>query len=181
METTQENSIHGIVAEFSNSNTLKAAARKVRDSGYKKTDAYTPFPLEGLSESLGVRDKWVPFIMLMAGFVGAVSGYTLALWAMGIAIPLNIAGKPTNSWPLYIPPTFEMTVLTSAIVGVVSMFMLNGLPMPYHPVFNTPNFDRASTDRFFLSIEAEDALFDEEGTMAFMNTLGADNVSVVEK
>jgi hypothetical protein len=91
METTEASSIHGIVAEFSNSNTLKAAARKVRDSGYKKTDAYTPFPLEGLSESLGVRDKWVPFIMLMAGFVGSVSGYTLSLWAMGIAIPLNIA------------------------------------------------------------------------------------------
>ena len=100
METQHSDSIYGIVAEFTSSETLKAASRRVRDSGYKKTDAYTPFPLEGLSEALGVRDKWVPFIMLMAGFVGAVSGYTLALWAMGIAIPLNIAGKPTNSWPL---------------------------------------------------------------------------------
>jgi len=181
METIQTDTIHGITAEFADSEVLKAAARKVRDSGYKKTDAYTPFPLEGLAESLGVRDKWVPFIMLMAGFVGAVSGYTLALWAMGIAIPLNIAGKPTNSWPLYIPPTFEMTVLTSALVGVISMFILNGLPMPYHPMFNAENFNRASTDRFFLTIEAEDALFDREGTLAFMNTLGADNVSVVEK
>jgi hypothetical protein len=181
METQQSNSIYGIVAEFTSSEALKAASRKVRDSGYKKTDAYTPFPLEGLSEALGVRDKWVPFIMLMAGFVGSVSGYTLALWAMGISLPLNIAGKPTNSWPLFIPPTFEMTVLTSAIVGVVSMLALNGLPMPYHSVFNTPNFNRASTDRFFLSIEAEDALFDQEQTLAFMQTLGADNVSVVEK
>lgn len=181
METIQADSIHGIVAEFSDSNKLKAAARKVRDSGYKKTDAYTPFPLEGLSESLGVRDKWVPFIMLMAGCAGCVMGYTLALWAMGIALPLNIGGKPTNSWPLFIPPTFELTVLTSALVGVASMFILNGLPMPYHPIFNTPNFDRASTDLYFLSIEAEDLLFDQDATMAFMNTLGADNVSVVQK
>ncbi|MEO6908688.1 MAG: DUF3341 domain-containing protein [Abditibacteriaceae bacterium] len=181
METIQADTIHGITAEFTNSEILKAAARKVRDSGYKKTDAYTPFPLEGLAESLGVRDKWVPFIMLMAGFIGAVSGYTLAVWAMGISLPLNIAGKPTNSWPLFIPPTFEMTILTSAIVGVVSMFILNGLPMPYHPMFNAQNFDRASTDRFFLTIEAEDALFDKDGTWAFMNTLGADNVSMVEK
>lgn len=181
METQQDNQIYGIVAEFASSEKLKAASRKVRDSGYKKTDAFTPFPLEGLTEALGIRDKWVPFIMLMAGFIGAVGGYTLAFWAMGIALPLNIAGKPTNSWPLFIPPTFEMTVLTSAIVGVVSMFILNGLPMPYHSVFNTPNFDRASTDRFFLSIEAEDNLFDADQTLVFMQTLDADNVSVVEK
>lgn len=181
METKKDNSIYGIVAEFNSSEVLKNACRKVRDSGYKKTDAFTPFPLEGLNEALGARDKWIPFIMLMAGFVGAVSGYTLAFWAMGISLPLNIAGKPTNSWPLFIPPTFEMTVLTSALVGVISMLILNGLPMPYHSMFNTPNFDRASTDRYFLTIEAEDALFDAEGTLEFMNTLGADNVSVVER
>jgi hypothetical protein len=181
MQTIQDNSIYGIVAEFSSSEVLKNACRKVRDSGYKRTDAFTPFPLEGLNEALGAREKWMPFIMLMAGFVGAVSGYTLAFWAMGISLPLNIAGKPTNSWPLFIPPTFEMTVLTSALVGVVSMLILNGLPMPYHSMFNTPNFDRASTDRYFLTIEAEDALFDEKGTLEFMNTLGADNVSVVER
>lgn len=181
METTQQKSIYGIVAEFSSSEVLKAACRKVRDSGYKKTDAFTPFPLEGLNEALGARDKWVPFIMLMAAFIGAVGGFTLAFWAMGISLPINIGGKPTNSWPLFIPPTFEMTILTSALVGVASMFILNGLPSPYHPMFNTPNFDRASTDRYFLTIEAEDRLFDEEGTLEFMKTLDADNVSVVEK
>ena len=181
METKQENSTYGIVAEFTSSEVLKAACRKVRDSGYNKTDAFTPFPLEGLNEALGARDKWVPFIMLMAGFIGAVSGFTLAFWAMGISLPLNIGGKPTNSWPLFIPPTFEMTILTSALVGVASMFILNGLPSPYHSMFNTPNFDRASTDRYFLTIEAEDRLFDEVETLEFMNTLGADNVSVVER
>jgi len=181
MEVKQDNPNFGIVAEFSSSEALKAACRKVRDAGYKKTDAHTPFPLEGLNEALGLRDKWVPFIMLVAGFIGAVSGYTLAFWAMGISLPLNIAGKPTNSWPLFIPPTFEMTVLTSAIVGVVSMFALNGLPQPYHSVFNTPNFERASTDRYFLSIESRDPLYDEAQTLAFMQTLGADNVSVVEE
>lgn len=181
MEIKQSNPSYGIVAEFESSEALKAACRKVRDSGFKKTDAYTPYPMEGLNEALGLRDKWVPFIMLMAGFTGAVSGYTLAFWAMGISLPINIAGKPTNSWPLFIPPTFEMTVLTAAFVGAISMIILNGLPMPYHSVFNTPNFDRASTDRYFLSIEAEDPLFDEEKTLAFMQTLGADNVSVVEK
>lgn len=180
METKQENSIYGIVAEFDSAEVLKSACRRVRDSGYKKTDAFSPFPLEGLSEALGARDKWVPFIMLLAGFAGAVFGFSLAFWAMGISLPLNIAGKPTNSWPLYIIPTFELTVLTSSLVGVISMFMLNGLPMPYHPMFNTPNFDRASTDRYFLTIEAEDRLFHDEDTLEFMNTLGADNVSVVE-
>lgn len=176
----QEGTTYGIVAEFSTAEGLIQASRKTRDAGYKRTDAYTPFPLEGINEALGLRDKWMPFIMLMLAFIGCATGYALAFWAMGIALPINIGGKPTNSWPMYMVPIFELTVLFSAVGGVIFMFALNGLPKPYHPMFNAPNFDRASMDKFFLTIEASDPLYEQDQTMEFMQSLNADNVSVVD-
>ncbi|MBW3621807.1 MAG: DUF3341 domain-containing protein [Armatimonadetes bacterium] len=168
------------MAEFEHAEDVVAAARRVRDAGYKKIDAYTPFPVEGLSEALGFRDHWIPFLMLIGGIVGCIGGFALVYYCTVIAYPLNIGGRPLFSWPMYIPVTFECTVLVAALTGVLGMFLLNGLPMPYHPVFDHPDFDRASSDRFFLCIEARDPNFDFTETRRFMETLGALHVSDIE-
>jgi hypothetical protein len=172
--------LYGYMAEFDDAHHLVNASQRAHDAGYRKMDGYSPFPVEGLSEALGFRDHLIPFLMLIGGLIGCLSGFGLVYYCVVLAYPLNVGGRPLFSWPSYIPVTFEVTVLTSALFGVIGMFLVNGLPLPYHPVFDHPDFDRATSDRFFLCIEATDPNFDPEETRAFMETLGAMNVSEVE-
>ena len=172
--------LYGIMAEFDRAEDIVAASQRAHEAGYRRMDAYTPFPVEGLSESLGFRDHLVPLIMLIGGLLGCVGGFFLIYYCVVLAYPLNIGGRPLFRWPYWIPVTFECTVLFSALSGVIGMFILNGLPMPYHPVFDHPDFHRATSDRFFLCIEARDPRFDRRETREFMETLGALEVSEVE-
>jgi hypothetical protein len=173
--------LYGYVAEFETPEELITAARLAREAGYTRMDAFSPMPVEGLSDAIGYRNKQMPFLMLM----GAITGGTLAIvgqwYANSWSYPMNIGGRPYFSWPMFIVPTFEMTILFCALTGVFGMIILNGLPQPYHSIFNTPGFERASSDRFFLAIEARDPKFDATGTQQFMNGLSAVQVSAVEK
>jgi len=172
---------YGLMAEFDDPNTLVAAAGKVHAAGYRKLDAYTPFPIEELSEAIGVHRTAVPLLVLIGGIVGGLVGFGLAYYTSVIAYPLNIGGRPPNSWPSFIVPTFETTVLFAAATAVFGMLALNGLPMLHHPVFNAPRFAMASRDRFFLSIEADDPKFDAVQTRRFLEGLGAREVSDVDR
>jgi hypothetical protein len=157
--------------ELTSANDLLAAARRTREAGYSKMDAYSPFPVEGLAEALGLRRTRLPLLVLIGGVLGCVGGFFLQWWISVVYYPLNVGGRPLNSWPAFIPVTFELTILSAAIFAVLGMLALNGLPMPYHPVFNVPRFDHATRNRFFLCIEATDPKFDREATRAFLQQL----------
>lgn len=172
--------IYGLIAEFENPGDLVAAAREARAAGYRKMDAYTPFPIEELNEALGLGRTWVPVIVLIGGLAGAALGYGMQYYLSAIDYPLNIGGRPLHSWPAFIPVTFELTVLVAGLSAVLGMLALNGLPMPYHPVFNVPRFALATRDRFFLCIEATDAKFDREETRRFLDRMTPRVVSEVE-
>lgn len=173
--------IYGLMAEFDTPDALVAAARRAHAEGYRKMDAYTPFPVEGLAEALGLGYPWsVSLIVLIGGIVGGVGGYLLAYYVSVISYPLNIGGRPLNSWPAFIPVTFETTVLIAALSAFLGLLALNGLPMPYHPVFNVPSFAMASRDRFFLCIEATDPKFDRAATRGFLQSLATREVCDVE-
>lgn len=171
VEAREIGTLHGVMAEFDDPESLLDAARSARANGYREMDAYSPMPVEGLAEAIGFHGVGVQRIVLAAGLTGATAGFTLCWWMSVIAYPHNVAGRPLNSWPAYIPITFEMMVLVACITALVSMLALNGLPQPYHPVFNVPEFVRASRDRFFLCIEATDPQFDAEGTRDFLKGL----------
>jgi hypothetical protein len=168
------------LAEFEKPEMLLSAAHAAYRDGYRRMDAYTPFPVEGLAEAIGFRHTRLPLIVLLGGLFGAVAGYGLLYYAEVIDYPLIVGGKPFHSWPSFIPITFETTVLFAALSAVLGMLALNGLPMPYHPVFNVPRFALASRDRFFLCIEARDPKFDREVTWKFLESLGAHGVYEVE-
>lgn len=170
---------YGLLAEFDDPHDLVHAARKTRDAGYTKIDGYSPLPVEGLSEALGQRDFLIPKIMLAGGALGGLGGFGFLYWTTAIDYPLNIGGRPLVAWPSWIPITFELTVLVAALSGIVGMFALNGLPQPYHPLFDAPNFDRASSDKFFLCVEATDAKYDLDETKAFLEGLGPVRVTEV--
>jgi hypothetical protein len=172
--------MYGLLAEFEEPEALLEAAGRAYQEGYRKLDAYSPFPLEGLAEAIGVRRTRVSLIVLIGGILGCVTGFGLQYWISVIDYPLNVGGRPYNSWPSFIPVTFELTVLFAATAAVVGMLALNGLPMPYHPVFNVPRFALASRDRFFLCIESADAKFDAAATRQFLESLHAHEVSEVE-
>jgi hypothetical protein len=172
--------LHGVMAEFESPDDVLAAARSAYDAGYRKLDAYSPFPVEGLSEAVGFHHTWLPWIVLCGGITGALTGFFLQYYVAAIDYPLNIGGRPLNSWPYFIPVTFELTILFSALSAVIGMIVLNGLPRPYHPVFNVPGFSRASRNRFFICIEAADPGFDYEKTKSFLKSLNAVEVSDVE-
>ena len=171
--------IYGLMAEFDTPEDLLAAAKRAHAQGYRRMDAYTPFPVEGLSEAIGFHHTWLPLLVLIAGILGAIVGFASQYYATVIDYPLNVGGRPLNSWPSYIPITFEVTILFAALTAVVGMIALNRLPMPYHPVFNVPRFALASRDRFFLCIEATDSLFDREATRRFLQGLKPGEVSEV--
>lgn len=159
---------YGIMAEFENPGELVAAVRRAREEGYTRIDAYTPFPIEELNEALELRPSRVPLIVLIGGLLGGAGGYLMQYYLSVVDYPLNIGGRPLHSWPAFIPLTFELAVLVAGLSAVLGMLALNGLPMPYHPVFNVPRFALASRDRFFLCIEARDAKFDREETRRFL-------------
>ncbi len=172
-------SLYGLMAEFDSPDDLLAATRRAHAEGYRRMDAYSPFPIEGLTEAIGFHHTWLPLLVLIAGIVGAIVGFASQYWVTVIDYPLNVGGRPLNSWPAYIPITFEVTILFAALTAVIAMIALNGLPMPYHPVFNVSAFARASRDGFFLCIEAADSRFDREGTRRFLEGLNAREVSEV--
>ena len=170
---------YGLMAEFESPTDIVAAARRTHEAGYRKIDAYSPFAVEGLSEAIGFHKNRVALAVLVGGLAGLVTAYVMQYWINVIDYPLNIAGKPYHSWPAFIIVTFEMTILFAGITAVVGMLLMNGLPMPYHPVFNVPNFRMASRDRFFLCIEAVDPKFDRVETQRFLESLRPKSVTEV--
>lgn len=168
------------MAEFDTAEALREAAQRTHDAGYRRLDAYSPFPIEGLAEAIGFTHTRLPLLVLIGGILGALGGFLLQYWISVIDYPVNVGGKPYNSWPAFIPVTFETTILAAALTAVLGMLAANGLPMPYHPVFNVERFALASRDRFFLCIEAADPKFDREETRRFLESMAPRGVSDVE-
>jgi Protein of unknown function (DUF3341) len=171
--------LHGIVAEFETPDGLVSACRKAHGAGYRLMDAYTPFPMEEVADAIGFKKTQVPLLTLIGGILGGLSGFLLQYWVHVLAYPINVAGRPLNSWPSFIIITFEMTILFAGITAVVGMLALNGLPQPYHPIFNHPRFTAASRDRFFLCIEAADPKFELDETTRFLQATDAIDVAEV--
>lgn len=169
------------MAEFDNPSSAVAAARRTYEAGYRRINAYSPYPVEELAEAIGFHRNMVPLTVLICGILGAIGGLSLQIWTSSIAYPINVGGRPLISLPSFIPVTFECTVLLASFGAFLGMLIMNGLPKPYHPVFNVPGFDRATTDRFFVCIKSDDPKFDEAGTRAFLASLGAREVSHVDK
>ncbi len=178
MQSQTRGHLYGIIAEFGTSDAVLNAARKAYRAGYRQLDAYTPFPVDELAESIGKGGSPIAPIVLAGGITGGLTGYFLQLWGIGINYPYDIGSRPLNSWPLYIPITFELTILFAALSGFTAMFWLNRLPCIHHPVFGVPGFERATVDRFFLSVEASDPLFDTVLVYEFL--AGMEPIRVVE-
>jgi Protein of unknown function (DUF3341) len=172
--------IYGLMAEFSTPEALVEAARRCYAEGYRKMDGYSPFPVEGLSDAIGFHRNRLPLIVLIGGILGCVGGFYLQYWVAAVDYPINVGGRPFNSWPAFIPVTFELTILVAALSAVFGMIALNGLPMPYHPVFNVERFQLASRNRFFLCIEAADAKFERGATLRFLEQQNAQGVYDVD-
>jgi Protein of unknown function (DUF3341) len=171
--------IYGLMAEFDSAQALVDAGRKTRAAGYKKIDAYSPFPIEGLAEEIGMHFDEIPLTVLIGGIIGGCTGYLMQYWMSAVDYPLNIGGKPPHSWPAFIVITFEMTILFAGISAVLGMLAFNGLPMPYHPVFNVPRFAFASKDRFFLIVFSSDKKYNSVETRRFLETLDPRSISEV--
>jgi hypothetical protein len=173
--------LYGLMAEFETAGELVAAARRTREAGYRRFDAYTPIPLHELDEAMDLHDNRVSLFTLIGGIVGGCTGFGLCSWVEKIALPLNIGGRPFISAPMYIPITFELTVLFGGLTAAISMILMNGLPMPYHPVFNVERFSNASRNKFFLCIESDDPKFDRHATETFLDSLNPDEVAEVAR
>jgi len=173
--------LYGLMAEFETPEQLIAAARNTVAAGYRKIDTYTPMPVHGLPEIIGASRTAVTRIVLAGGIAGCIGGYALQYYMTVVSYAHNVGGRPVHSWPAYIPVTFETTVLFAALSAVIGMIALNGLPMPYHPVFNVPAFNRASQDRFFLCIQSDDAQFDAVKTREFLEAQNSLEVSSVSR
>jgi len=169
-------SVWGMLAEFDSPEKLLSAVRTSRERGYSAMDAYTPFPIEGLGEALGAENASVAVAAMAGGIAGGVAGYALQYYAMAVAYPIDVGGRPYHSWPAFIPVTFELTVLGAALASLVAMLFFNGLPMPYHPVFHWDRFAAAGDDRFFLGIEAGDSHYHPQATREFLESLEAAEV-----
>jgi hypothetical protein len=169
----------GLMAEFPTAEALVRAAEKTRDAGYRRIDGYSPFPIEELTDALGHPPSRLPWLVFLGGLAGGLGGYFLQWYTSGTSYPMNAGGRPLHSWVSFIPVTFECTVLGAALTAVFAMLGMNGLPQPYHPVFNVDRFDKASQDGFFLCIRAVDPKFELEGTRSFLNSLGATAVMEV--
>ena len=163
--------IYGLVAEFESPDQLLNAAHRTREAGYRRVDAFSPMPVEGLAEAVGFHTTRLPLVVLLAGMFGAAAGFFLQWYANVLSFPLNVDGKPHNSWPAFIPITFEVTILCAALAAAFGMLAMNGLPTPYHPLFNVPRFVMATRGRFFLCIKARDNKFDMRATRQFLESL----------
>lgn len=170
---------YGVVAEFASDKAVLDAANKSREAGYTVMEAYSPVPVHGLDEALGRKRSRLPWLVFMGGLTGCVGGFMMQVWMAHIDYPWNVGGRPTFSWPAFIPVTFELTILLSALTTVFGMFGLNGLPRPHHPIFNTPNFDRSTLDHYFLCIEAEDPKFNEADVTSFLTEMGPEAVNTI--
>ena len=171
--------IYGLMAEFADPAMLLLAAREAHAAGYRRMDAFTPLPIDGLADAIGFRRTRLPLIVLLGGLAGAAGGFLMQYWIAVIDYPVDVGGRPFNSWPSFIPVTFELAILSAAFAALLAMLGLNGLPMPYHPVFNVPRFALATRDRFFLCIEARDPQFDPDATRRFLEGLHAAEVNEV--
>lgn len=177
----ERGALYGLVAEFASPTAVVEAARRAREAGYRSMDAYSPYPIPELTDALELPKTKLPLLVLAGGVTGCATALLMEWFSAVIHYPLNVAGKPLASWPSFIPVAFELTILFAAFAAVFGMIGLNGLPMPYHPIFNASHFALASRDRFFLCIEAKDPLFDLERTAKFLEGLGATVVSEVEE
>jgi hypothetical protein len=174
--------LYGVMAEFEDPTSLVEATRRTYDEGYRSFDSFSPYPIHEIFDAMHIEDRRVPLLVLAGGITGMLTGLGLQVWVSAIAYPLNIGGRPHLSWPMFIPVTFELTILFAAFAAVFGMFILNGLPQPYHPVFNVERFAaHASQDRFFLAIEAKDPKFGRDRTRQFLMSLGAREVNDVEE
>jgi len=172
--------LHGVMGEFKSPHAVIEAAKQVHAAGYTNVDAYSPYPIEELIEALDLHKSHLPKIVLLGGICGFLAGWGLQYWAAVIEYPMNIGGRPLFSWPAFIIPAYETTILFAALGAVFGMLALNGLPQPYHPVFNVPSFALASRDKFFICIESRDPRFDREATSKFLSAAGATEVTEVE-
>src|ERR1051325_7939645 len=180
MKGKPHKTLYGVMAQFDNPSQLVAAARETYEAGYRQINGYSPFPIEELSEAIGFRRTALPLIVLIGGVLGGLGGFFMQYWMEVIDYPINVGGKPFNSWPALIPITFECTVLVAAFSAVLGMLFLNKLPQPYHPVFNAPNFAMATRDRFFLVVEANDPKYNHDAVVRLLQSLNATEVIDVE-
>jgi hypothetical protein len=171
--------LYGLMAEFEHPGELVKAAKAAHDAGYHSIEAYSPYPIEEVFDAIHFHSDKVPFAVLCGGLAGCASGLGLQWWASVLYYPFNIGGRPNFSWPMFIPITFELTILLASFAAVFGMLMMNGLPQPYHPVFNVPRFALASRDRFFLCIGSQDPHFDREKTGKFLESLAPREVTEV--
>jgi hypothetical protein len=170
---------YGLLAELDSPDELLAAARRLRQAGYRRVEAYSPFPIEGLAEELHPASTQVPLVVLLGGLLGGLGGYALQWWISAVAYPIVVAGRPYQSVPSFVPVTFELTILGAALFGFGGLLIATRLPQPHHPLFNAPSFLEASRDRFFLCVEAVDPLFDLDRTRRLLEALGAREVTDV--
>ncbi len=176
-----ETTIYGLVAQFDTVEEIKAAAKQTREAGYTRTDAYTPFPVDGLDDDLGMQPTRLGWVVLFMGILGGLGGFWMQWWANTTYYPINIGGRPMNSWPNFIVIMYECVILFAGVTAGIFMIARNGMPRPYHSIFNTPGFEQASRDKFFLSIEARDPAFELNATRAFLESLSPERISEVEK
>jgi hypothetical protein len=172
--------LYGFLAEFPDPESLKRCIRSARREGFTRMDAYTPFPVEGVADELGAPRSRLPLIVLAGGLIGGVGGALMQWYSSVFGYPLNIGGRPLNSWPSFVVITFELTILIGGLCGALGMLALNGLPKPHHPLFNEPHFDRATQDRFFFCIEAADPKFDLEQTWTFLEGLNPEGLYAIQ-
>ncbi len=178
--TKNRRSHFGLLAEFKTPGELYHACEKVRDAGFTRWDAHSPFPVHGLEKAMGLPVSPLPYICFAAGMVGAASALTLQWWTSSVGYRMVISGKPFFSWPAYIPITFELGVLFGALGAILGMLALNQLPRHHHALFSSQRFARASDDRFFISIESSDPRYDEAATQQFLQGLHPESVERVE-
>jgi Protein of unknown function (DUF3341) len=172
--------IYGVMAEFRTPEDLRNAVHSAYEQGYRAMDAYTPLPIDGLAEEMGAHFSWLPLVVFVGGMVGGLAGFLMQYYASVVSLPLDVGGRPLNSWPAFIPVTFELTILCAALSAVFGMLALSGLPRPHHPIFNEPRFALATQTRFFLCIEASDPRFDQQGTRQLLESFAPTGVYEVE-
>ncbi len=172
--------IYGVIAEFDNPQELLNATKAAYDAGYRRIEAYTPYPIEEVSEAVSPHRGRLPLIVLLGGIIGGLAGFALQYYTQVIEYPLNIGGRPFNSWPSFVPVTFEMTILGASLAAIFGMLGLNGLPRPHHPIFNAPRFELASRSHFFLLVECYDRKFNKDEVMEFLRGFNPMEVSVVD-